>query len=221
MYDPDATSDPTLFPSENPNPVFRVAADGLILFANRACDGLLASWGTSRSGRLPAEWQQHIGEALSTGVSRRVPARCCDRVFELDLVPILDRNYVNAYGRDVTAQEAVRLEREALLTELGQDKSRLATLAGELKRERDLQQTLMENTQASLVYLDPQFNLIRMNAAYEAACQRPRAEMLGRNHSNCSPMPRTKRYLPTCGTPANGLRSSPGPLCSPTNPGAA
>ncbi len=88
------------------------------------------------------------------------------------LFPIANPNPVIG-GRDVTEQEAARREHEALLAEL--------------KHERELQQTLMEHTRASLVYLDRDFNLVRMNAAYEAACQRPASEMLGRNHFDLFP----------------------------------
>jgi PAS domain S-box-containing protein len=123
---PDATTDPALFPIENPNPVFRVAPDGLILFANRASEGLLASWGIAAGERLPIEWQQHVAEALASGAAIRLPAPCDDLVFELDLVPIAARNYVNVYGRDVTEQEAVRREREALLAELQRERVREA-----------------------------------------------------------------------------------------------
>ena len=63
----------------------------------------------------------------------------------------------------------------------------MAVVAEEPRRERDLQQTLMERTRASLVYLDRDFNFMRMNAAYQLARQPPRAEMLGRNHFELFP----------------------------------
>ena len=160
----------------------------LILFANPASDALLASWGTRVwTYRLPAEWQQRIAGTLAVGSSQRVPVRCGEQVLELDLVPIPARNYVNVYGRDVTEQAKAREARETLLAELTQERARLAALAGELQQERELQQMVMEHSQASLVYLDRDFNLLRMNAAYEIACQRPRAEMLGRNHFELFP----------------------------------
>ena len=187
MQSLNATDDPARFPIENPNPVFRAAADGEILFANRASGDLLTSWGTRVGGPLPAEWQKRIADVLASGDTQRLPVPCGERVFELDLVPILARHYVNVYGRDVTEQEAARREREALLAELTEERSCLASLADELEHERDRQQTLMENTRASLVYLDRDFNFVAMNAAYEAACQRPRSEMLGRNHFDLFP----------------------------------
>jgi PAS domain S-box-containing protein len=179
--------DAARFPIENPNPVFRAAADGEILFANQACTSLLVLWGTAVGGRLPPDWQRRIADVLARGEGQRVSVPCEERVFELDLVPILPCHYVNVYGHDVTEQETAQREREALLAELTLERSRLTALAAELERERDRQQTLMENTNASLVYLDRDFNFVDMNAAYEAACQRPRAEMLGRNHFDLFP----------------------------------
>ena len=177
------------FPIENPNPVFRAGADGLIL-ARQPCErrsfGLLGH--ACVGDRLPAEWQQRIAGTLAVGSSQRVPVRCGEQVLELDLVPIPARNYVNVYGRDVTEQAKARQARETLLAELTQERARLAALAGELLQERDLQQMLMENTHASHVYLDRDFKRLRLvNAAYEVACQRSRSEMLGRNHFELFP----------------------------------
>jgi hypothetical protein len=129
------TDDPARFPIENPNPVFRAAADGVILFANRASDVLSASWGTRMGGLLPAEWKQRIADTLVVGRRQRVPVPCGERVLELDVVPILVRNYVNVYGRDVTEQEAARRVREALLAELTQERARQSALTEELQQE--------------------------------------------------------------------------------------
>lgn len=130
--DPGATVDPALFPIENPNPVFRIAAGGLIVFANRASDDLLAVWGTRVGEPLPAEWQQHFASALSVGTRTRRLVPCGDRVYDLDFVPIPARNYVNVYGRDVTEQEAVRRERETLLAELQHERDQAEERAAEL-----------------------------------------------------------------------------------------
>lgn len=52
----------------------------------------------------------------------------------------------------------------------------------ELDREARLLEAITENTEAHLVYLDPEFNFIWVNAAYARACRRPKEEFAGHNH---------------------------------------
>ena len=170
----------TRFPAENPHPVVRVSSDGRVVYANRASSPLMDAWGVADDGCVPPTWRERVSEVLSTGAAREWDAECSGRTLQLNCVPIVSGGYVNIYAADVT-------ERAALLAELAAEQRRMAALAEELRRERDLQQTLMERTHASLVYLDRDFNFVRMNAAYELACQRPRAEMLGRNHFELFP----------------------------------
>jgi hypothetical protein len=129
------TDDPARFPIENPNPVFRAAADGVILFANRASDVLLASWGTRWAVSCRQSGSSASADTLAVGRSQRVPVPCGERVLELDVVPILVRNYVNVSGRDVTEQEAARRVREALLAGLTQERARQSALTEELQQE--------------------------------------------------------------------------------------
>lgn len=56
-------------------------------------------------------------------------------------------------------------------------------MAEDLKRERDLLQSVMDSATAShLVYLDPDFNFVRVNATYAATCGYRPEEMVGKNH---------------------------------------
>src|SRR5665811_1332249 len=61
-----------LFPLQNPNPVLRAAPDGTVLFANRASQSLLNSWGAGAGGRLPDEMQRLIQETLASGKQHRI-----------------------------------------------------------------------------------------------------------------------------------------------------
>lgn len=56
-----------------------------------------------------------------------------------------------------------------------------------LGQERDILHTIMENTGAHLVYLDPEFNFILVNSAYEKGSGHTREELLGRNHFDFFP----------------------------------
>jgi len=55
-------------------------------------------------------------------------------------------------------------------------------LHGEMEQQRELLETVVENSRNQLVYLDREFNFIWVNDAYARACQRPRESFPGHNH---------------------------------------
>jgi len=98
------------FPSENPNPVLRVAEDGVILYTNKASLPLLNAWGGQVNQPLPGEWRKLTVDVLCSGSSRDTEAEVEDRVLSLTFAPVVDAGYVNVYGLDIT--ERVRAEAE-------------------------------------------------------------------------------------------------------------
>jgi len=99
------------FPSENANPVLRVAEDGLVLYANEASRGLLSSWGCEEGQRLPDEWREVASDVSSSGLSGEAEVEVEDRTISLTFAPVVEAGYVNVYGLDVTerrrAEEAL------------------------------------------------------------------------------------------------------------------
>jgi PAS domain S-box-containing protein len=96
------------FPSENPSPVLRVVQDGTILYTNKAGAPLLDVWGSQVGERLPDDLGQLVLDILRSGENQDVEMECGDRTFSLMFAPMVDGNYVNIYGRDIT--ESKRLE---------------------------------------------------------------------------------------------------------------
>lgn len=123
------------FPSENPYPVMRVDPAGLLLYANAASAPVLSAWSTATGRPLPGPWRARIAETLAAGKMHEADARCGDRDFSFMIVPVPGENYVNLYGRDVTArkraQQALQLlaEASAALAESLDYDTTLATLA--------------------------------------------------------------------------------------------
>ena len=107
------------FPSENPDPIFRVAADGTLLYANAAGQPLLADWNCGVGQLVPERWCRLIEEVFASGAKRRVEEEHAGRVLSFDVVPIAEAGYVNLYGRDITerrrAEEALRLSHRLLV----------------------------------------------------------------------------------------------------------
>jgi PAS domain S-box-containing protein len=98
------------FPSENPNPVLRVAKDGTILYANKASLPLLSSWRCQINQPLPDYWHEFILNVLSSGSSKDTEVECEGRILSLTFAPVVDADYVNLYGLDITARKRAEEE---------------------------------------------------------------------------------------------------------------
>ena len=120
------------FPAENPNPVLRVADDGIILYANQAASPLLDEWQSQVGHLLPDQWRNMAVEALSVPTSKQADVTIADQVLSLTFAPVSDAGYVNVYGLDITdrkqAEEALRESNQRLedtLTELRDTQERM------------------------------------------------------------------------------------------------
>jgi PAS domain S-box-containing protein len=82
-------------------------------------------------------------------------------------------------GIDITERKRAEEELRRLNAELEQ---RVAARTADLTAAQRLLETIMENTEAHLVYLDPDFNFVWVNSAYARACRRPRSDFSGHNH---------------------------------------
>ncbi|UCE99332.1 MAG: MEDS domain-containing protein [Planctomycetota bacterium] len=141
------------FPSENPNPVLRIAKDGTVLYANFAGSELLKNWSCEVGARVPEHWYLYILRILKSGLGEELETVCCkDRTFSLIIAPVVDGGYVNMYGIDVTkrkqAEEDLRKYRQHL-EELVQARTEDLTEANkqllqEIKRGKQLERTLLD-----------------------------------------------------------------------------
>ena len=91
------------FASESPNPILRVTASGLIVYANNASRPLLRAWQAEQGDPLPAEWGVEVKEALETGIPLEIEYELPGQIYSLLFAPIRDLGYVNIYARDITA----------------------------------------------------------------------------------------------------------------------
>ena len=104
------------FPSENPNPVLRVARDGTILYANEASLPLLDVWGCQQGQPLPDNRRKLTLDVLGSGSSKDAEVEVEDRILCLTFAPVVEAHYGNVYGLDITervrAEEALRESEE-------------------------------------------------------------------------------------------------------------
>ena len=95
------------FPAENPNPVLRISGHGTVVYVNKAGSPLLKSWRCRVGESLPEPWHEFVMDALSSGQSQQTEVKCDGRIFSLTFAPVVDANYVNVYGHDITGRKRV------------------------------------------------------------------------------------------------------------------
>jgi class 3 adenylate cyclase len=106
------------FPDQNPNPVFRIAWDGTLVYANPASGQLLEGAGWALNAPLPETVRTPLLAHAETGERRTVEVVSHDRRYRLLPVDVPEFGFINVYGTDVTAVhdlEAAHRENERLL----------------------------------------------------------------------------------------------------------
>ncbi len=92
------------FPEENPNPVLRVAADGVVLYCNPAAIKL-AGWGFEVGESLVRPILKAFEKAMASGVEAQEDMEVGDKFYSIWVVPITEECYANVYGRDITERK--------------------------------------------------------------------------------------------------------------------
>ncbi len=91
------------FPRESPMPMLRINNRGVVIYANNASNPLLAYWACKRMQTLPIFWRKRVDEALQHGYAGELEVQTEKDIYALLLVPVRDPDYVNIYGREITA----------------------------------------------------------------------------------------------------------------------
>jgi len=123
------------FPAEDPHPVLRISAFGTVMYGNKAGLPLLKTWRCSVGESLPDRWYRLVLDSLSSGQSEQTKIQCDSRTFSLTFAPVVDANYVNVYGLDITEREQAEQKLLDYQSQLKSLASQL-TLAEERERRR-------------------------------------------------------------------------------------
>jgi len=130
------------FPTENPNPVLRLNRHGIVLTANEAGKVLLQDWDSGIGQVAPKSWRGLAADALSSGQSRNIDGEFGGKPYTFFVKPIMEADYVNLYGRDITERKKAEEE---------------------VKRERDRAQTYLDVAGVMMVALDAEGQVILLN----------------------------------------------------------
>jgi PAS domain S-box-containing protein len=100
------------FPSENPNPVFRVDRNGIILYGNQAGAFFLTAWNSKVGEHAPENISRAVAEALASNKRIEIEETYGAKIFLLLFGPVTLEDYVNIYALDITerkkGEEALR-----------------------------------------------------------------------------------------------------------------
>ena len=91
------------FPLENPSPVLRISKDGELLSANPAAMPVLLHWNVEVGKKCPAPYIELIRKAWESGFSQTQEIQIESRFYSFVITPIIDDEYVNLYGQEITA----------------------------------------------------------------------------------------------------------------------
>ncbi len=143
------------------------------------------------SGLDPAmmvPFMEDVQKVVSTRepLRREIPYAAAgdDRWMEHILVPFRNPDGTVTSVLVVSHNITARKEAEERLQRLLEENRNLVQ---SLKEERDLLDTIMENTEVHLAYLDPEFRFVRVNSAYAAGSGYSQEKLLGRNHFDLFP----------------------------------
>lgn len=93
------------FPDDNPNPVMRIARDEHLIYANPASAPILRTIGIGVGERVP---QGTFARLEAAALERGFVEFTADaRTYAVWPVPIMDMDFMNLYGMDVTAERAI------------------------------------------------------------------------------------------------------------------
>lgn len=177
--DTDAVEKVARFPAENPNPVIRVDSSGTVTYANPASATVLACWGCSVGDKAPDDWRVAISACLVTREKIETDVQCGEQIFFLVVVPIAGEGYVNLYGTDVTERRQTRRALEEAKENL---ERRVAERTAALRATNEVLERIFSTIHVCVVYLDRDFNFIRVNRAYAESCGYPEDYFTGKNH---------------------------------------
>jgi diguanylate cyclase (GGDEF)-like protein len=107
------------FPADNPNPVFQVDRDGILVYANRASLPLLAQWKCQLRDPAPEKLRELARRQIGAENDRReLELGCADRTFSFSTTSVAEAGVAYLYGHDITDRkraenELVQLKNQA------------------------------------------------------------------------------------------------------------
>ena len=196
MQAEEAVKSAALFPIQNPEPVLRIHRDGTLLFSNPAAGTVLAQWRAAGANQFPDRVREGVEAALNEGAPRDLEMRIAGRDFSFVVAPIVEGQYSNLYGWDVTDRKRA----EAALQE---SEERYRGLFESMNEGFALHELLYDESGEPCDY-----RFLDVNPAFERLTGLKRQDVVGRTAAEVLPGTEpywVKRYgeVALTGTPAH------------------
>jgi PAS domain S-box-containing protein len=104
------------FLGETHNPILRLRADGLLLYANDNSLWLLEEWKSNIGNYAPEIWRKWAAETLATSSVRRFEIEDYAQVWTFLVVPSYEESYVTFYGQNITEERNLARKNARLAT---------------------------------------------------------------------------------------------------------
>ena len=110
IYGTDITARKAIvkFPDQNPNPVFRIDWDAMLIYANIASRDLIGGLGCTVGRKLEPDLFDRLATVVRAGRGESVEISSSGREYELLPVDVPEFGFINVYGTDVTAEREIR-----------------------------------------------------------------------------------------------------------------
>ena len=176
------------FPRLNPSPVGEIDLSGCIHYINPAAELLFPDL---RLAGIKHPWFgdfESMAAMFQTGhetfYSREIKIN--NNYYHQTITSIPKSDRILTYGFDITErkrmEEVLRKSRDELEIRVQERTTELANAYKELKEQSRILESFFKYTVTPLVFLDRDFNFIRVNEAFAKACQREVSEFPGYNH---------------------------------------
>ena len=144
------------FPEDNPNPIFRVTSNNVLLYSNPASRWLLDNWEYSAGHTVPDSIVEAVTKVISLQKTLSFEYTVKERIYNFTVSPVSGLKEVYFYGLDIT--EKKMNEEELFLID-----------------------RVFETTTEGIVVTDAQNNIIRVNPAFTEITGYSTDEAIGKN----------------------------------------
>ncbi|MBT5028250.1 MAG: diguanylate cyclase [Nitrospinaceae bacterium] len=162
---------------QNPNPVFSVSKEGVVLHANRACLKELDDWGVAKGSPAPEGLKSLIELAFESTRAQKQSLSCTDYLYDFEVTPFgrQDFDFALIYGN------APKKSQEKRLANI----KRLDNALFSEKKNR----LLVEKALDGIITIDDKGVMLTFNPAAEKIFGYTAEEAVGKNISHLMPEP--------------------------------